>query len=392
LFAGHVDLDDLGLDGAPVNERWLTDERLATVFAKAEAIARTMDRAGYEIFWLAEHHFQREGYECIPNVLLLALHLAHRTGRLRFGCGFNITPMWHPLRLAEDFATVDLLTGGRVIFGVGRGYHTREVETFGAPMRDQAANVALFEEQVELILKAFHQPAFSHHGAHYAIPPRVPYRGYELEEITLVPRPARRPVECWQPIVGGRPEALDFMARHGIKGVIGGGAAAGGATESVVRAWREALARHGRETALGGDLIIGLSVFLADSEEAAIREATPFFEENLKMFAPLGFVRGLTDDQIAAAADPRRARSAGLPTLRDAVQAGAWLVGPPARVVEQLQELEARFPGLERVNVGQPVGTPERVIVEQLDWFARDVMPAFTSRSSAPATGAAPAP
>jgi alkanesulfonate monooxygenase SsuD/methylene tetrahydromethanopterin reductase-like flavin-dependent oxidoreductase (luciferase family) len=384
LYAGHVDLDNLGLDGTPVNERWLPDAHLATVFDKARAIAELMDRAGYSTLWLAEHHFQREGYECIPNILLLSLHLAHLTRRLRFGCGFNITPMWHPLRLAEDFATVDILTGGRVIFGVGRGYHTREVETFGAPLLDQAANRELFEEQLDIIFAAFHQPAFAHQGKHYTIPPRVPYRGYELREITLVPRPLRRPVECWQPIVGGSQRALDAMARRGIKGMIGGGAAPGGANEPVVRAWRETLARHGRETALGGDLIIGFSVYLADSEERAIREATPFFEENLKMFAPLGFVRGLTEAQIAAAADPARARQAGLPTLRDAVRAGAWLCGPPELIIERLMAVQQQYPGLAEITVGQPVGTPQAVILEQLAWFAAAVMPAF-----APAAGPA---
>ena len=69
-----------------------------------EDFARKLDEIGFETFWLAEHHFQHEGYECIPNVLMMALHLAHRTTRLRIGCGFNIAPMWHPLRLAEDFA------------------------------------------------------------------------------------------------------------------------------------------------------------------------------------------------------------------------------------------------------------------------------------------------
>ena len=137
LYAGHVDLDNEGLDGTPVNDRWLPDEQLAGVFPKAEAIAKMMDRTGYDTFWLAEHHFQREGYECIPNVLMLALHLCHLTRNIKIGCGFNITPMWHPIRLAEDYATVDWLTGGRVIFGVGRGYHTREVETFGSPLMDQ---------------------------------------------------------------------------------------------------------------------------------------------------------------------------------------------------------------------------------------------------------------
>jgi alkanesulfonate monooxygenase SsuD/methylene tetrahydromethanopterin reductase-like flavin-dependent oxidoreductase (luciferase family) len=104
--------------------------------------AQVLDTLGYDEFWMAEHHFQPEGYECIPNLLMLNVYLATKTARLKFGCGFNITPMWHPLRLAEDFAMADILTGGRVIFGVGRGYHTREVETFGAPILDSNANRA----------------------------------------------------------------------------------------------------------------------------------------------------------------------------------------------------------------------------------------------------------
>jgi hypothetical protein len=63
--------------------------------------------------------------ELIPNVLMMAMHLCGVTKNLRIGCGFNIVPMWHPLRLAEDFEIAGVLTGGRVIFGVGRGYHTR---------------------------------------------------------------------------------------------------------------------------------------------------------------------------------------------------------------------------------------------------------------------------
>jgi len=377
LFAGHVDLDDDRLEGTAANDRWLADDHLATVFPKSEAIAKLMDRTGYDVFWLAEHHFQREGYECIPNVLMLALHLCHLTKNIRIGCGFNIAPMWHPIRMAEDFATVDWLTDGRVVFGVGRGYHTREVEAFGAPLLDQAANRELFEEQVDLIFKAFNQRAFSHRGKHYTIPPRVPYRGYELEEISLVPRPKTLPVECWQPVVSASPRALDFMAKHDIRGIIGGGAASGGANERTVRAFAEARARAGREGALGAGLCIGFSFHIADSEEQAIKEATPFFEENIKMFAPLGFVHGLTPEQIDATADPARARGAGLPTLPNAVKAGAWLVGPPERITEQLMEVQHKYPGLEVVNVGQVVGTPQAVILDQLERFSKQVMPAF---------------
>ena len=190
-YAGHVVDDNLGFEGTPANDRWYSNEKLAETFDWALDIAKHLDRLGYNEFWLAEHHFQPEGYEGIPNLLMLNLYLATQTERLRFGCGFNITPMWHPLRLAEDFAMADILTKGRVIFGVGRGYHTREVETFDAPMLDADANREMFEEQVEIILKAFREESFSHSGKHYQIPARVPYRGYLLENISLVPRPVQ---------------------------------------------------------------------------------------------------------------------------------------------------------------------------------------------------------
>jgi alkanesulfonate monooxygenase SsuD/methylene tetrahydromethanopterin reductase-like flavin-dependent oxidoreductase (luciferase family) len=297
------------------------------------------------------------------------------TKQIRIGCGFNIAPMWHPLRLAEDFAVADILTGGRVIFGVGRGYHTREVETFGAPMLDAEANRELFEEQVEIIFKAFNEESFSHQGKHYTLPPAVPYRGYELQEITLVPRPVHRPVECWQPIVSASARGLDFMVRHGIKGIIGGGAAT--MAEGPILGYREAAARAGRELALGEDLCLGIHFFIAESREKAIREITPFYEEHVKMFAPLGFVPGLTPAQVQATAGRGGWGAAGVPTIEHYRKTGAWFAGPPEELVAYLKDLEARFPGLEHVNVSPSMGTPKAVMLEQLRWFAKEVMPAF---------------
>ena len=196
LFAGHIDLGDMGQDATPANDRRYSNDELAGVFQKAGDMAIAMDRLGYDSFWMAEHHFQHEGYECIPTLPLFFVHLAHVTENLRFGCGFNVAPMWHPIRLAEDFAAADILTKGRCIFGVGRGYHSREVESLGGVLLDAEANRDLFEEQVEIILKAFHQESFSHSGKNYELPAKVPYRGYEVEEVTLVPRPVNQPVEC----------------------------------------------------------------------------------------------------------------------------------------------------------------------------------------------------
>ena len=389
LFAGGVDFDNIGLEGTPVNDRSFSDEYLAGALHKTQRLVQLMDGWGYDTVWLAEHHFQTEGYECIPNLLLLSVHLAHVTKNLKFGCGFNIAPMWHPLRLAEDYAMADILTGGRVIFGVGRGYHSREVDTFGVPstQTDNAANQDMFEEQVDIIFKAFNNRSFSHHSKHYDLPPKVPYRGYELEELTLVPRPRTLPVECWQPVVTASQRQLDFMVKHGIKGVMGGGAAPSGASHEVVVRWQETLAKAGRETQLGGDLQVTYHTFIADTEEKAIAEARPYFEEHQRFFGALGFL-GLTQEQIDTMADPRRARAeAGLPTLEAAMERGWWICGPPEKVTEVLMSHQETYPGLETIHVGPPAGgVPERVFEEQLERFAKEVMPKFKSQVKDPAS------
>src|SRR5690349_20050417 len=267
VYAGHIDFPDHGQNATPANERRFDNDQLASVYDKLEAIAKQMDRFGFDTLWLAEHHFQHEGYEVLPNILMCAVHLAHVTKQLKFGCGFNITPMWHPQRLAEDFATADIMTKGRTIFGVGRGYHTREVETFGAPMLDQNANRELFEEQVEIIFKAFNNDTFSHKGKHYTLPPEVPYRGYTLKDLTLVPRPVHLPVECWQPVVSASARGLGFMVKHNIKGAVGGGAAT--MERGPIAAFQEAGHRAGKDWKLGENLMIGIVVHLADSRAQA---------------------------------------------------------------------------------------------------------------------------
>ncbi len=375
VYAGHVDLPDMGQDATPANERRFSNEHLATVFDKTEAIARCMDEHGYHTLWLAEHHFQHEGYECLPNILMMAVHLAHLTSRLRIGCGFNIAPMWHPLRLAEDYATADILTGGRTVFGVGRGYHTREVETFGAPMLDAEANRNLFEEQVDIVMKAFEAESFAHRGKHYTLPPAVPYRGYEVKELTLVPRPVHRPVETWQPVVSAGARGLDFMMKHRIKGLIGGGAATMG--EKSIFAFKEASERAGLNYKLGEGLSLGIFYHLAESRERAVREITPWYEEHVKMFGPLGFVPGITASQLEASTRRGGWAAAGVPTLEDYMKVGAWFAGPPEELVAYLHSLEARFPGLEYVHLSNSMGTPKAVILEQLAWLAKEVMPSF---------------
>ena len=373
-YAGHVVDDNIGFAGTPANDRFYPNEKLAETYDWALDIARHLEANGYNEFWMAEHHFQSEGYEGIPNLLMLGLYLATQTKTLKYGCGFNITPMWHPLRLAEDFAMADILTQGRIIFGVGRGYHTREVETFGAPMRDADANRELFEEQVEVIIKAFNEDSFSHHGKHFQLPARVPYRGYELEKLTLVPRPLRRPVEIWQPLVSGNPRGIEFMARAGINPLIANTPEP--TLGERMRLFQEAQLAQGQERQLGEGVALGFRMFMAETQEKAIEKARPYFEEAMKFAAPLGLMP-LSPEQVEAVASGGRSRGVELPTLEGAVASGAWLCGPPESVVEALKQAEERYPGVQRVNIGSVMGMPLEVFKDQLSIFAEEVLPAF---------------
>src|SRR5438067_641625 len=379
VYAGHIDFPDHGQDATPANERRFTNDQLAGVYEKTEAIAQCMDDHGFHTLWLAEHHFQHEGYECLPNILMTAVHLAHLTERLRIGCGFNITPMWHPLRLAEDFATADILTKGRTVFGVGRGYHSREVETFGAPILDQNANRELFEEQVEILFKAFNETSFAHKGKHYTLPPEVPYRGYQLKELTLVPQPVNRPVECWQPIVSASPRGLDFMVKYNIKGAVGGGAATMQA--GPIQAYKDAAARAGRELKLGENLMLGVHGYIGKTREEALRKLTPLYEEHVKMFAPLGFVPGLTPDQVASVAKRGGWDAAGVPKVEHFMKLGSWFAGTPDDLVVRRKEIEERYPGMAHINFSSPLTTPKDVMLEQFQVLAEEVMPHFRGSS-----------
>jgi alkanesulfonate monooxygenase SsuD/methylene tetrahydromethanopterin reductase-like flavin-dependent oxidoreductase (luciferase family) len=370
LYVGQIDLDNIGIDGTPANDRRYPNERLSEVFFTMRDVARVMDELGFYALWGAEHHFQHEGYECLPNLVQLGLWLATQTRRLKFGCGFNILPMWHPIRLAEDYAMADIVTDGRVIMGVGRGYHTREVETFGAPLLDTQANREIFEEGLDLLLKCFSEESFRFDSKYFTCPPRVEYRGYQLDEITCVPRPKHLPVEIWMPIASGR--TIDLMAQKGLKAMV----TLNGEKilDDVVRAFHAACHRHGRPVQLGGDMIWGAGIYLADTQDEAIRRLEPAHDERYKWFAPFGFVR-YADEQGRTWGTP--GAPAKIPSLRDGVEQKAWFCGPPAQVIAGIKSIEAKYPGLEDFMVHWAEGLSPAEFTEQLRWFAREVMPAF---------------
>ncbi|MDG2286072.1 MAG: hypothetical protein P8N43_11145 [Alphaproteobacteria bacterium] len=180
-------------------------------------------------------------------------------------------------------------------------------------------------------------------------------------------------------MVSANPRGLDFMIRHGIKGAVGGGAAA--LSDGPIQAYRDAAARAGQDLKLGENLTIGLFFHLADTKEQAVAEMTPFYEEHIKMFGPLGFVPGLTPEQVKVTQGRGGWYEAGVPDLQHFMDIGAWFAGTSDELIERLKTLEERYPGMELINLSCSLGTPEAVMLEQYQRLAEDVMPHFGRRA-----------
>jgi alkanesulfonate monooxygenase SsuD/methylene tetrahydromethanopterin reductase-like flavin-dependent oxidoreductase (luciferase family) len=130
-----------------------------------------LDRIGADLVWFTEHHFVDDGY--LPSWVPVAGAMASRTSRVRFGTDICLMPFNHPVRLAEDLAVLDNITGGRVELGVGMGYAPHEFRGFGVPV---GRRVSLMDEGIEVLQRCFAGGTFSYRG-----------RRYQLEDVTIRP-------------------------------------------------------------------------------------------------------------------------------------------------------------------------------------------------------------
>jgi hypothetical protein len=151
-----------------------------------------------------------------------------------------------------------------------------------------------------------------------------------------------------------------------------------------VLAWQEAHARVGKPIELGERLCFGFHFYMADSREQGMKEAAKYYEENMKMFGELRLVRAITEEQIEIMRDPKRAPTAKLPRIEDAVKSGGFLCGNGDDLTAHLKALEAKYPALDRISVSLSVGVPEKVALEQLERFGKEVMPAFGAKARQP--------
>src|SRR3954462_15773365 len=140
------------------------------------------DQIGLHSAWIGEHHFSTLGVLSCPDLVLA--HVAARTTKSRLAPAVTVLPLHHPIRVAEQWATRGLLSGGRVDFAAGRGYDRREYAPFHVSFED---NQSIFEEGMEIVQRLWASEApISHHGRHY-----------QFDNVAITPRPVQRPIPAY---------------------------------------------------------------------------------------------------------------------------------------------------------------------------------------------------
>lgn len=151
------------------------DRSFAREYRDVVELTRLAETLGFDSVWVSEHHGAGDGY--LPSLLPVLAGLATATDRIRLGTGVMLTPFHHPLRLAEDTAVVDQLSGGRLILGLGLGWREEEFRMFDVPVRERVARTV---ETVEILRRAWTAERFSHEG-----------RIFRLDRVLVTPPPAQ---------------------------------------------------------------------------------------------------------------------------------------------------------------------------------------------------------
>ncbi len=320
------------------------------------------ERAGFHCAWLVEHHFMR-GYSHSSKPELFLAAAAQRTTRLRLGLGVIPLPYHHPIHVAERVATLDLLSGGRLEVGIGRGFSPREYEVFGARM---AESRELTEESLAVLRASFADGPLNHAG-----------RRYRFEALDILPATVQRPhPPLWTAAVS--PESFDWAAEQGL-GVLAGPFKPWFMIEQDIRRYRAAW-RHPDPARMG--MTVGILCLRDGARAKAIARPafTWFYSELLRATAPvlerlypsyerfreIGRFRSL----LRLGAQPRLLEAAGM-----------TVAGSPAECIERLARY--RDAGVTHLLCAIGAGAVESAVVrESMACLAEEVMPALGAARS----------
>jgi alkanesulfonate monooxygenase SsuD/methylene tetrahydromethanopterin reductase-like flavin-dependent oxidoreductase (luciferase family) len=378
FFFGGVEMSDAGAGAPNPMDRRYDNQACWDATMKYIDAGIAADRLGFDSFWTTEHHFQYEGYEVIPNGLLISTWIAAKTQNVRLGAMFNVVPQWHPLRLAEDFATLHNLSGGRGILGVGRGTVPREILhlnndhiSIGShdnpdQISDDARNREWFEEAMEVVRTSLTQESFSFTGKYFQLPvPGIPDRGKTVTELTLVPRPIH-PFETWQAATS--PPTVEYCP------VVDHGAVFWNQHPTFIKRMWDRYGElheqtHGSNLARGDKRMLVVSTRIEDTHEEAIRTARNGHDEFWKFLGPYGWSRGYMGP------DGKPVGPGLIPTLEESMAQKTILVGTAEEVAADIQMYRDLL-GCDYITIfPHLVGDPYSKAVEQMERFMTEVLP-----------------
>ena len=298
------------------------------------------EQLGFDGVYLAEHHFTPYNLTPSPNVMLAAL--AQRTSRMRIGTMCNVLPFTQPLRVAEEFAMLDAISGGRIEVGLGRGADEQEFVRFGLKWSEARP---MFMEGLELIKKAWTEDTFTHTGEFYPL----------VGECSIYPRPIQRPhPPLW--ITAVSPPTVGWAAQHGI--AISSGFAH--AREIAIRFdhYREVASAAGYDPA-PEQLALFRHVFVAETEDEARALCGPAFDHYLRLFVPAALPVDIDKMAVGDYSYYKEALAPffgdGPPTFESVARTGIIILGTPEQVRDQiLEQLEMTGAGrlLAQVHFG----------------------------------------
>ena len=369
--------------------------------------ASLLEQGGFTTCWLGEHHFWYAGHHvACPNPVLVGMHIAAANPRLRVGQSACVLPDHHPIRLAEDLATLDQMSEGRVDAGIARGTNSTACIQFHpkADRRDPATNYRLFEESLDILIGCWTEDVFSHEGEFYTFPvpgwsekdPRVyendPHFGPngELIALGITPRPYQQPhPPIWQ--AADSNDSYEFAARRG-HAVIGVARTLEGAREAWTCYQKVASEICGRalplgECANGQTLNIMRTFYLADTYEQAEREARPGINEFWER--AIGVNANWARDRFIGANEPLTDEDRNLDWF-DFMQKYEMLwVGSPDFVAERIAHLESEI-NCKHVTIwpNAPL-VPYTKMAHSIELFAERVMPQFETPTVTPSLAGA---
>jgi len=328
-----------------------TVEASGDVYERVLKHIRLADELGYDSVWIAEHHFSNYGY--VPNPLMMAIRVAAETQRVRIGTAVLVLPFWHPLRLAEEIAMADQLTGGRLEVGVARGYQAYEFSRFGLNFEDARPRT---EEILEILLKALTEDGFSYEGKYHTIP-----------ETTIFPKSLQRPrPPIW--LAAQTEESFDASARLGLKTFTSGSARP---IEVVRRNWNwflEARRRHGVDTPI--EFAVQQQLCVAPTDDVA-REWMGEFRYSYRQVQNLRQGQERVERGISYELPIE-----GEPSLDNLFETHT-LSGSPESVRRKVQAYVDAV-GLTLLNCTFAMGKmPPEVVERSIRLFAEEVMPHF---------------